>query len=162
MSKAGKATERDHPGVIAPPPLIFGGIFLLTLLLDWGVGGTGFALPDTLRLIAGGVLGLAGLALIVAAALLLRTARTAIEPWKPTTAIVTTGVYGISRNPIYLGLALGYAGLSFLADSMAALAGLPFALVIMHYGVIKREERYLEGKFGDGYATYRRSVRRWI
>jgi protein-S-isoprenylcysteine O-methyltransferase Ste14 len=63
---------------------------------------------------------------------------------------------------MYLGMAVGYAGFSLLADSVLTLAGLPVALVIMHYGVIKREERYLEGKFGDSYATYRRSVRRWI
>ncbi|MGF1622570.1 MAG: methyltransferase family protein [Rhodomicrobiaceae bacterium] len=162
MSEAAKTTERDHPGVIAPPPLIFGGILLLTLLLDWVVTGPGFALSDTVRLIAGGAFSIAGLALIIAAAIRFQVARTAVQPWRPTTAIVTTGVYRISRNPIYLGMAIVYTGLSLLADSVVALAGLPVAIVIVQYGVIKREERYLEEKFGDSYAAYRRSVRRWI
>lgn len=162
MSEAAKATERDHPGIIAPPPLIFAGVLLLGIGLGWLVDGPGFGLSDTTRWIASGLIIAAALAINFPAAAEFLSARTHIHPWKPAKTLVTTGIYRFSRNPMYLGMAVGYAGFSLLADSLVALAGLPVALVIMHYGVIKREERYLEGKFGDSYATYRRSVRRWI
>ena len=162
MREAADAPKRDTPGVIAPPPLIFGGIFLLALAIDRTLLGMGFSLPDEARTIAGGLCGFAGIALILVAAVQFRAARTAIEPWKPTTAIVTTGVFGFSRNPIYLGMAVGYAGLGLLADSVLALVLLPLALLIMQYGVIRREERYLETKFGNSYSDYCRNVRRWM
>lgn len=113
-------------------------------------------------MIAGLVLGAMGLALILIAAFQFRHAKTHLEPWKPSTSLVTGGVYRFTRNPIYLGMALGYAGLSLLADSLIALAGLPLVLAIMHYGVIKREEHYLAIRFGQDYRDYQRRIRRWI
>jgi protein-S-isoprenylcysteine O-methyltransferase Ste14 len=80
----------------------------------------------------------------------------------PTTAIVETGPYRFTRNPIYLGMFLGLIGLSIAFDNLWLLIMLaPFALVI-RYGVVAREEAYLEGKFGDGYRGYRSRVRRWL
>lgn len=162
MTEYDEASENDHPSVIAPPPLIFGGILLLALALDWIIGGSDFGLPTNPQMVAGLILVLAGAALIVIAAIQFRRAKTNIEPWKPTTAIVTSGVYRISRNPVYLGGAIGYLGLSLLSDRLLTLAGLPVALIVIHYGVILREENYLEVKFGERYRTYKRQVRRWI
>lgn len=153
---------QDRPGVIAPPLLIFGGVLLAALGLDRLLAGPGFGLPSEARLTAGLLLAIAGAALIIAAAVHFRRAKTHIEPWKPTTAIVTTGVYRVSRNPIYLGLALGYLALSLLADSMIAMVMLPVALAVMHYGVILREEKYLDIKFGEEYRAFKRRVRRWL
>ena len=102
-----------------------------------------------------------GLALPLAGGTRFMASKTNIHPWKPATTIVTSGIFRYTRNPMYLGMALIYAALSLFADSLIALAGLPVALVLMHYGVIAREERYLEEKFGEPYRQYTRKVRRW-
>src|SRR3984893_11708333 len=80
----------------------------------------------------------------------------------PTTTIVDTGPYRFTRNPVYLGMFLGLVGLAIAFDSLWLLVALvPFALVI-RYGVVAREEAYLERKFGDVYRRYRSHVRRWL
>jgi len=92
----------------------------------------------------------------------MRRARTNVEPWKPTTAIIADGIYGISRNPIYLGMISIYLGVSCLFNSFWFLPPIILVLITMHYGVIRREEKYLERKFGGEYLNYKNSVRRWI
>lgn len=83
-------------------------------------------------------------------------AGTKVDPREPTTAIVTGGPYRFTRNPLYLSMTLIYSGITALFDA------LPGVLRIMRRGVIEREERYLEGKFGDEYLNYKAQVRRWI
>ena len=108
------------------------------------------------------VLTLAGVALMASAMGLFKKAGTAIPPWEPTTALVTTGVYRFSRNPIYLSVVLIYVGLSLLFAWGWALLLLVPVLVILQLAVIRREEAYLERKFGASYLRYRESVRRWL
>ncbi len=157
------ATERNHrgtAGVIAPPPLIYLGFLALGVALDylWPAGlATGGA-----RYPAGLALFVLGGAIFAFALRQLRRAGTSLEPRKPTTAVVTGGPYRLSRNPIYVALSLAYLGLAVAADSPWAAALLVPALAVMHYGVIAREDRYLEGKFGDEYLRYKASVRRWL
>ncbi len=80
----------------------------------------------------------------------------------PTIAIVEAGPYRFTRNPIYLAMVLALLGLSMAMDNLwLLLVAVPFALVI-HYGVVAREEAYLERKFGDVYLAYRSRVRRWL
>jgi protein-S-isoprenylcysteine O-methyltransferase Ste14 len=120
------------------------------------------SLPPPLRYWLGGGLFLAGAALLAAAIRLFRRAGTAIPPWEPSTALVTTGVYGLSRNPIYLGMILIYVGIAFVfAASWAFLLLLP-VLVALQIEVIRREETYLERRFGEAYRQYRQEVRRWL
>ena len=83
-------------------------------------------------------------------------------PFLPTTTIVESGPYRFTRNPIYLGMFLGLIGLAIAFDDLWLFMTLvPFALVI-RYGVVAREEAYLERKFGDAYRAYRSRVRRWV
>ena len=89
-------------------------------------------------------------------------AHTNIDPSRPATALVTSGTFRISRNPLYLSMVLLYVGAALSYRLTAALVMLPIALILLHFGVIRREERYLEGKFGDQYRDYRSHVRRWI
>ncbi len=89
-------------------------------------------------------------------------ARTHIDPSKPATALVTAGPFRFSRNPLYLSTTLLYIGAALSFRVLAALVVLPVALVVLHFGVIRREERYLEGKFGEEYRVYRARVRRWF
>ena len=92
----------------------------------------------------------------------LRAAATNISTDLPATALVVDGIYGRSRNPLYLAMTLIYIGLAIAAGSGWAIALLLPLLVLMHVGVIAREEGYLEQKFGDMYRQYKSRVRRWL
>ena len=154
------ADNRDCPGVIAPPPIIYLGFLGLGLGLDyvWPAA----TLPGTGQFAAGLALIFPGVVIIALAIRRLRKAGTNVEPHKPTTALVTTGPFRLSRNPIYLSLSLIHAGIGIAADNPWILGLLVPALAVIRYGVIAREERYLEGKFGAAYLAYKASVRRWL
>jgi protein-S-isoprenylcysteine O-methyltransferase Ste14 len=160
-------TTRDHPGVIAPPPLIYLGF----LLAGWGLEqfavhmislGMGFGLDVDLRRGLAFALVIGGLLLDGVAAGTFRRLGTPPEPWKPTTALATGGLYQYSRNPIYVGFAITYAGFALAMDSPIALALLAPCLIVVDRFVIRREERYLATKFGAEYQAYKRKVRRWL
>ncbi len=91
-----------------------------------------------------------------------RRHNTSFKPHEPSTALITEGPYRFSRNPMYLALSLLYAGIGIAADSPWTLALLVPLLIVLHYGVIIREERYLERKFADAYRRYKSSTRRWL
>ncbi|MBD3834469.1 MAG: isoprenylcysteine carboxylmethyltransferase family protein [Brevundimonas sp.] len=160
-------TTRDHPGVIAPPPLIYLGF----LLAGWGLEqfavhmislGMGFSLDVDWRRGLAFVLVIGGLLLDGIAAGTFRLLGTPPEPWKPTTALATGGLYKYSRNPIYVGFAVTYAGFALAMDSPVALALLAPCLIVVDRFVIAREERYLATKFGAEYQAYQGKVRRWL
>lgn len=155
-------SRHDTPGVIAPPPLLFLGVLALGLAADVWLVRIRTGLPAPLRIGAGALLLVAGAALLAAAWRGFVRAGTRAEPWLPSTAMVTTGVYGRTRNPMYLGMALLYLAVTVAADSVVALILLVPLLVVVRHGVIGREERYLQAKFGDEYRRYRASVRRWL
>lgn len=156
------ASAGDTPGVIAPPPLLFLGVLALGAALDFGLLRVSTGLPGGLRFGAGAVLAAGATGLALAALWRFHKAGTAAEPWRPSTALVTGGVYRFTRNPMYLAMALLYLGLALAMDSGVALALLPPLVAVVQAGVISREERYLEGRFGDEYRRYRAAVRRWI
>jgi protein-S-isoprenylcysteine O-methyltransferase Ste14 len=150
----------DNPGVIAFPPAIFAGTLAIGLLLHFIFPVN--VLPRMIA-IASGTVVLVGAALIAVSAFrAMRRAQTAVNPSLPTTAIVSDGAFSFSRNPIYLSLTLLYVGISLLFNAPWALLLLLPLIVVVQNGVIKREERYLEQKFGDEYLRYKASVRRWV
>jgi protein-S-isoprenylcysteine O-methyltransferase Ste14 len=157
-----RGRKRDTAGVLAPPPLIFGLPLVAGFLLDRYVIGLSTGIDADLRYGAAGVLIAVAVVFAAGALGLFWRAGTSPEPWHPTTAIVTNGVYRITRNPMYVGMTLIYIGAALAVDSLLALALLPPTLVVVHYGVIRREERYLAAKFGDDYRRYLAQVRRWI
>ena len=156
------ADSPDHAGVRFPPPLVFLGLLLLGFAAERLAGGLSFGLGRPTLAILGAMLVLAGLAPILAAIGGFRRAGTRPEPWEPSSAIVTGGVYRFTRNPMYLGMALIHAGLAVAFDGPLALATLPIAVAIIRTQVIAREERYLEDRFGDAYRAYKERVRRWL
>ena len=152
--------EKDNAGVVAPPPLIF-----LTGLLAGGAITYFYPLlflPKWIGIGAGLVPIAAGLWMILSAFFGFQKAKTDVKPWKPTTAIVAEGFYRYTRNPMYVGMALIYLGVTFAINSIWFLPFLLIVLLVMHYGVILREEKYLEKKFGESYMNYKSQVRRWI
>ena len=89
-------------------------------------------------------------------------ARTHILPHQPAHSLVGTGPFRFSRNPLYIGMIVGYLSAVVWIGSLPSLILLPIALFDLRYRVIEREERYLERRFGDEYRSYRSSVRRWL
>ena len=119
-------------------------------------------LSSSLRCWMGGALVVLGLGITGWGRTLMARAGTNVNPFQPTTALVTTGPFRFSRNPLYVGLTLAYLGGALLTNSVWVLALLVPVLLVMHYGVVRREERYLEAKFGDAYRAYRGRVRRYL
>ena len=157
--RAGTAEDRKGAAVRFPPPLVFA----IGLLSGWGLqAGLPLGFERPLSQLLGWVAILSGAMLILLAQLALHRAGTSIEPWKPTTTIVTRGIYAWSRNPIYVAMALVSAGIGLvLNNAWMALSSLP-ALFIVYWIAVRKEERYLEEKFGTGYSEYRQKVRRWL
>lgn len=162
MTEPTNDREPDHAGVPIPPPIVFVGTLALALGIDWALTGPSFGLPFLPRLIVAAIMLIAGLALLLVAAGKFSAEKTNIPPWKPTTVLVTSGIYRYTRNPMYLGMALAYMALSLFADSVIALLLLPIVLIILYYVAIRREEHYLEVKFGQPYRDYKKAVRRWL
>lgn len=154
---------RDTPGVIAPPPLLALAAIIIGLLLDWLFPAyvLTLLLPMTARIVIGVVLMAAGGALGVAAIREFRAVRTHVEPWKPSTALVTGGIFSLLRNPMYVGVASILAGLAILLASDWMMVMTIVFVPVIHVGVVKREERYLLAKFGEPYRRYLDGVPRY-
>ena len=154
------AAAREAAGVVARPPRILLGFILVGVALDllWPRP----FLPGWPQYAGGGGLVALGLALFVWACLTMRRAGTNIPTSRPTIRIVRHGPFRLSRNPIYLSMAMVFLGTAAMVDGAWLFALFPIWAVLMEWGVIRREERYLAARFGDDYLSYRRTVRRWI
>ena len=134
--------------------------FLLGLALDALIP---IPSPPMAVVLAAGAIGIAGwLALDGAAMLLFRRAGTSVAPMRPTTALVTSGPYRFTRNPMYVGMASLYVGVAIPLGAIWSLAFLPAVLLAVDRIAIQREERYLEAEFGEEYRAYKGRVRRWL
>lgn len=93
---------------------------------------------------------------------LFRRHSTGLLPGQPTYSMIESGPYRLSRNPLYVGLLVLYVGLALLAPTFWGLVLFPIAVLLVHWGAILPEERYLSERFGAPYDDYRRRVRRWL
>jgi len=154
---------RDTAGIIAPPPLIALAALLLGLALDWLMPAFLLTVLLTLdvRIVLGVLLAAVGGALAIAGRNTFVRNRTAVNPYRASSALVVSGIYDYVRNPMYVGLAFLLAGLGIGFASDWTLVMLVVAALVIHFGVVKREERYLEAKFGDAYRQYRARVPRY-
>jgi protein-S-isoprenylcysteine O-methyltransferase Ste14 len=150
-------------GVIARPPLLFLAALLLGFVSDRLLP-LPFAVPeaDLVHWIISGALILIGLALAAAGIRNFLRAGTPVPTNEPTHALVTTGIYRWTRNPIYLGFFLVYGGIGLAVRSPSILILAPPLAIAIRYGVVAREEAYLERRFGDAYRDYKARVRRWL
>jgi len=157
------ATDTGTPGVIARPPLLFLAALLIGFVADRLLPSP-FPVPgiDLVGWIIGGSLILSGLALAATGIHNFSRAGTSVRSIKPTRALVTTGIHGWTRNPIYLGMFLLYGGISVAARSPWILVLTAPLAIVIRYGVVAREEAYLERRFGDAYREYKARVRRWL
>lgn len=150
----------DTAGIIAPPPLIY----IVALAIGFGLDALlpSASFSSTLSVALGWPLLVAGLGLMAWFVAAFRRRGTPIDPYEATTAIVSDGPYRLSRNPGYLGMTLASAGIAVLADAPWVLLPVLGAVLVVDRGVIAREERYLERRFGEEYLRYKAGTRRWI
>ncbi|RED52036.1 methyltransferase family protein [Aestuariispira insulae] len=151
---------RDEPGVRIPPPLIFTSFLLAGLWFDspWFTG----EMTAAWQMGAGGIWAGLWLGLIIVCFLDHLASGTNVEPWRPTTKVIQSGPYAWSRNPIYLGMAGFCEGIALMGASWGALIAVIPAMLVIHFHIIKKEERYLAAKFGDEYLDYKARVRPWL
>ena len=153
-------TTKKTAGVIAPPPLIFATLYLVGYGLQ-KIYPSDLLYSDIARYV--GWLPIAGaFALAIWAIRVMRKADTSENPFKETTALVTDGPYKVTRNPMYVSLTLLYIGVALVLRMVWPLATLPIAILILHHGVILREEKYLEQLFADKYREYLTKAPRWL
>jgi len=150
----------DNPGVIAFPPLIWLVNVVISVLVHLFI-----RLPImrySVCLVCGSVFIILAPTLALWALRTMKAAGTNIDPAKPALTIVRDGPFRFTRNPMYLALCMLQVALGFfLNDWITLFFAVPVAL-ILHYGVILREEKYLTAKFGEPYLQLKREVRRWI
>lgn len=156
----GDDAGEDRPGVAFHPPFLI----VALLVAGWTLRQARPIpfLPDAVARPLGGVLAATSFLLFSWAALTMLRAGTNIPTHLPTKALVRTGPYRFSRNPIYLGLAIGFAALAAWLNTAWYLLMDVLFVGLIEAGVIVREERYLSRKFGAAYERYRSEVRRWL
>jgi protein-S-isoprenylcysteine O-methyltransferase Ste14 len=158
-----QASDTAVAGGFTRPPFLYLACLLLGLALD-RVLPLPLMLPEAalIRWTVGGGLILIGVAIVAAGVRNFSRAATPVPSNQPVRALVTTGIHGWSRNPIYVGMLLLYAGIGIAERGpWVLILALPL-VIILRYGVVAREETYLERRFGDAYRDYKARVRRWL
>jgi len=152
--------DKKGAGVKFPPPLVF---------LFWIITGYGIQQVWPLKIgsnssyhLEGWILVMIGIITILTIKRAFTRAGTSIEPWDPTSKIITTGFYAYSRNPIYISLCIVSMGIGILLNNIWVFISIIPSLFIIYFIAIKKEEVYLEEKFGDEYVQYKQKVRRWL
>ena len=152
--------QEDRPDIRIAPPLLFALPILASIPLEWSYP-TSFV-QGPVRWYSGVLMFAIGVGLNISGFLTQKRAGTDPIPFNPTTRIVSHGLYRFTRNPMYIGFAFWTLGIAILADSQWMLLAVPVGLVLTDRLVVRREERYLERKFGEEYLEYKRRVRRWL
>ena len=155
--------EADRPDIVIFPPLALliavAGAVALEWLWPLAIVPKPFALWSTA---AGVVLSLAAAALAVAGSRTFRRAGTNVDPRRPALKLVETGPYRFTRNPMYLGMVGLELGLALTFSLDWALIGAVLLALVLHFGVVLREEAYMTARFGAAYTGFRSRTRRWL
>lgn len=160
VAARGAGQRSDSPGVRIPPPLVF----IVALVVGYFLQAR-FPLPlipQPYATLAGAVTLVLGVALALASVITMLRGKGTVNTNAASQALVTTGIYRISRNPMYVSNALIYIGFALLLSATWALALLPLPLIYTQVAVILPEERFLTRHFGDAYRAYTARVRRWL
>jgi protein-S-isoprenylcysteine O-methyltransferase Ste14 len=150
----------EHVEMAPDPQNLLLVLLVVGLLLGW-VSPAPF-LPNNVGHLVGVATVAVALSIGGSALMTLRRAHTSPNPNRPTVALVESGVFRYSRNPIYLSMFLLYLGITAFVNVVWLLLLIPIWFLSVNYSVVRREEKYLERKFGDAYMRYKAHVRRWI
>ena len=154
-----RRTANDNPGIIAPPPLLY--LASLAAGFAFSTFAPIVSFPQAFRVFGLIFLLLSGF-LARWAFLSMKNIGTSANPRKPSGALAKNGPFSFSRNPIYVAMTGLYLGISLLGNAVWPLIFLPFLLMLMHHGVILREEAYLAKQFGEAYLEYKSKTPRWL
>lgn len=154
--------RKDNPGIKIPPPLLYLAIFLLAIVIQKILPLNKVFFYTATSKIIGLVFILIGLFFNFPALLQFIKTKNTVVTVKPANSLQTKGIYSVSRNPMYISLLLIYTGLSFLIGNWWNLVLLPFLFLVVQEYIIKREERYLDRRFGQEYTDYKSQVGRWL
>jgi len=151
---------QERPRLVLNPFLIYIGLALIAALLQWLVPLP--FLPRPAARLAGAALMVVNFLFGLPALRLMFRAGTSPNPGRPATALILAGPYRFTRNPMYIGLTLIYAGLVTFLQLPWGVLFLPLVVWLITVWVIRPEEQYLESRFGSEYLQYKQSVRRWL
>ena len=152
----------DHARIIVPPPLLILIFIIAGFVANHLKPLPLFAKHRAIEIVIGIALLILSAAIVFVASRRFRAQGTHPSPYRPVNALVVDGIYKFSRNPFYVAFLLFLIAFAFWANSGWFLVATVIAFFLLHFGVVRQEERYLLHKFGDAYDTYRRRVRRWI
>ena len=156
------SNEKDVPGVIVFPPLIPLAVLVVGVLLDWFWPiGLLNPIPLTVKIVVGAALVLLGLVIGIVGNRNFVQIGTNVNPMRPALKLANEGIFAHLRNPMYVGMALAVLGIVIGFALEWTFVALVAGALVMHFGVVLREERYLEQKFGDDYRRYKQSVPRY-
>jgi len=148
------------PNVKIIPPLVYLAGIVIGIVISIRIPTK--IVPSSLAWMLGGILIVCGAVLTGSAILKFKGVGTTVRPDRAASTLVVVGPYRITRNPMYLGLALVYVGITIADQSVWALILLPVGLTIIQRRAIAPEEAFLERRFGANYIRYKENVRRWI
>ena len=153
---------KDNPGVYIPPPLLYVLLFFLSIYLQ-KMAPLSFRFIDAkLSPILGLIFILLGVIIVLPALVKFFNTKNTLVTIKPANSLQTSGIYSISRNPMYLALLSIYTGIAFFKGNDWTFIFIPLVIFTITYLVIIKEENYLKRAFGNEYLVYMKSVRRWI
>ncbi len=160
MASQGARRQADSPGVRVPPPVIYAAALLIGYFLQSRLPLP--FLPQPYGMALGGVTLALGVALALASIITMLRGKGTLNTNAASAELVTSGVYRVSRNPMYVSNALMYTGFASLLGATWALVFLPLLIIYTQVAVILPEERFLTRHFGDAYRAYAARVRRWL
>jgi protein-S-isoprenylcysteine O-methyltransferase Ste14 len=154
--------KADHPGVYIPPPLIYVLTFLAAVYAEkiFRIDDSTFHKQPVK--IAGIILLVIALFFLVRSLRQFLKSKNTLVTIKPSTTLESSGIYNITRNPMYVGLAIVYLGITCLVGNWWNIILFPLLLLVVQEYIIKSEEKYLERRFGKVYLDYKSKVRRWL
>lgn len=154
--------EKDGAAVRIPPPLIYLAGIIIGVVVHEFVMPLPFGLSTGLRIAAGVATVVVGLVLVGGAIGLFRRTGQDPKPWEPTPEIISTGVYRLTRNPMYVGLGWLQVAVGIGLSNWWIIIMVPAVLALVYATAVRQEELYLQKKFGDVYTRYKATVRRWL
>lgn len=155
-------SKKDSPGVYIPPPLFYMLIFLFALFLQKKISINDFVFHLQITRIIGMSLLVISLFFFVTNLRKFVQSKNTLIPIKPASSLQTNGIYNISRNPMYVELAIVYLGITCFIGNWWNIILFPILLLIIQEYIINREEKYLNRRFGQNYLDYKLKVRRWL
>jgi protein-S-isoprenylcysteine O-methyltransferase Ste14 len=157
-----ETNKSKGPGVYIPPPLFYVLIFIAAVRIQKIIPITDTLFHRTVIKITGVIFIIAALYFSVRSLRQFFLTKNTLIPIKPASSLQITGIYGITRNPMYVGLAILYLGITCMIGNWWNVILFPLLFIIVQEYIIKREEKYLELEFGKEYNDYKKTVRRWL